>query len=60
MIAIFASDTGLDMLTRARRIAVDGTFKTTPTPFAQLFAIQVPVLFFFILSFFPGYKYRVK
>jgi len=41
--AIFASDTGLEILGKAKILAMDGTFLTSPRPFTQLFVIQVNI-----------------
>jgi len=41
MIAIFASDRSLQLLSTANILAVDGTFFTCPKPFLQLFVLQV-------------------
>ena len=40
LIAIFASEFGVEMLQKAPVIAVDGTFSTCPTPWCQLFVLQ--------------------
>ena len=43
LIAIFASDFGLDLLKKAPVIAVDGTFQTCPVPCCQLFVLQAVI-----------------
>ena len=41
---VFYSDWGASVLAEAELIAVDGTFKTCPPPFYQLFVVQVRVV----------------
>ena len=43
LMAIFASEFGIEMLKKAPIIAVDGTFSTCPSPWCQLFVIQAVV-----------------
>ena len=43
LIAIFASDFGLELLKKAPVIAVDGTFQTCPVPWCQLFVLQAVI-----------------
>ena len=40
---VFFSDLGSRVLAEAEVIAVDGTFKTCPHPFYQLFVVQVRI-----------------
>ena len=39
-VALFATDTELNVLGRCRTIYVDGTFKTAPRPYKQVFTIH--------------------
>lgn len=41
LMAIFASDGGLELLANAKELAMDGTFDSSPKPFKQIFVIQV-------------------
>lgn len=41
LMAVFASDRSLQLLSTARVLAVDGTFFTCPLPFTQLYVLQV-------------------
>ena len=53
IMAIFASNFGIEMLRQSKVIFVDGTFQTCPTPFKQLFILMaqltggshIPVVF---------------
>jgi hypothetical protein len=40
MIMVFASDSGIEVLRRAKTISVDGTFSSVPGPFLQLFILM--------------------
>jgi len=39
--AVFVTDMGLDIMARTNVLAMDGTFRTCPDPFFQLYVIQV-------------------
>lgn len=41
ILAIFASDFGIEILAKAEIIYCDGTFATAPAPWCQIFIIQV-------------------
>jgi hypothetical protein len=40
MLMVFASDSGIEVLRRAKTISVDGTFTSVPPPFLQLFIVM--------------------
>ena len=42
-LAIFASESGIDLLRKATVIAVDGMFTTCPVPYYQLFILQAQI-----------------
>lgn len=63
LMAIFASDEGLELLANAKELAMDGTFDSSPKPFKQIFVIQVGVYYcdcYYYLSTVPVSLYDAE